>query len=42
LLDSADFEARIIPYLQSSGVVGAELTEREREVLRIAAPLIQE
>lgn len=42
LLSAADFEARIVPYLQSAGLIGAELTERDREILREAAPLIQE
>jgi glutamyl-tRNA synthetase len=42
LLAPEDFESRLVPYLQSAGVVGAELSEREKEILSIAAPLIQE
>ena len=42
LLQPADFEARLIPYLQSAGVLSKELSEREREILRLSAPLIQE
>jgi glutamyl-tRNA synthetase len=42
LLSAADFEARIVTYLQSAGLIGGELTERDREILREAAPLIQE
>ena len=42
LLSPEDFESRIVPYLQSAGVVGAELTDRDREILKAAAPLIQE
>ena len=42
LLTPEDFESRLVPYLQSAGVVGAELSDREREILSIAAPLIQE
>ncbi len=42
LLAADDFEARIVPYLQSAGVLGAGLRERDRAILREAAPLIQE
>ena len=42
LLEPSDFEARIIPYLQSAGLIGAEVTERDRAILREATPLIQE
>jgi len=42
LLSAADFEARIVPYLQSAGVLGAELSDRDRAILKDAAPLIQE
>jgi len=42
LLDVADFAERTIPYLQAAGVLGAEVTDAEREVLRQAAPLVQE
>ena len=42
LLSVEDFTKRIIPYLQSAGVVGKELTNKENEILKAAAPLIQE
>ena len=42
LLTPADFEARLVPYLQSAGVLSKAPTEREREILSAAAPLIQE
>ena len=42
LLAPEDFEARLVPYLQSAGVVGSSLTAREQEILSAAAPLIQE
>jgi glutamyl-tRNA synthetase len=42
LLNPEDFHSRIIPYLQSAGVIGASLTDREKEILDQAAPLIQE
>ncbi len=42
LLAADDFEARIVPYLQSAGVLGAGLRERDRAILREATPLIQE
>ncbi|GAA4364681.1 glutamate--tRNA ligase [Paeniglutamicibacter cryotolerans] len=42
LLEPADFRERLIPYLRAAGLVGAELTEREHEVLTEAAPLVQE
>jgi glutamyl-tRNA synthetase len=42
LLSAADFESRIVPYLQSAGVLGAELSDRDRAILKDAAPLIQE
>ncbi|MFC0582659.1 glutamate--tRNA ligase [Micrococcoides hystricis] len=41
MLDEADFTERLIPYLQAADVVGEDLTEREREILVAAAPLIQ-
>lgn len=45
LLEPADFRARLVPYLADGGVVSARdeagLTDREREVLAEAAPLIQ-
>ena len=42
LLEPKDFESRLVPYLQSAGVVGAQLSEREKQILATAAPLIQE
>jgi glutamyl-tRNA synthetase len=42
LLEPADFEARLVPYLQRAGLVGDVLTDREQEILRAGAPLIQE
>ena len=42
LLAAHDFLERIIPYLQSAGVLGSEVTTADREILAQAAPLIQE
>jgi glutamyl-tRNA synthetase len=42
LLGADDFKNRLVPYLQSAGLVGAELTAAEEAVLAQAAPLIQE
>jgi glutamyl-tRNA synthetase len=42
LLGLEDFTKRIIPYLQSAGVLGATVTDAEMEILTKAAPLIQE
>jgi glutamyl-tRNA synthetase len=42
LLSVEDFTKRIIPYLQSAGVLGATVSSAEVEVLAKAAPLIQE
>jgi glutamyl-tRNA synthetase len=42
LLSADDFAARLVPYLQKDGVVGAELTAEQAEILKAAAPLIQE
>lgn len=42
LLGDEDFAARLVPYLQKDGVVGAELTAEQAEILKAAAPLIQE
>jgi len=42
LLEPADFKARIVPYLQSAGVIGATVSAAEDAVLTAAAPLIQE
>ena len=42
LLEPADFKARLVPYLQSAGVLGASVSESEDAILSAAAPLIQE
>jgi glutamyl-tRNA synthetase len=42
LLALEDFTKRIIPYLQSAGVIGATVTDNEMAILTEAAPLIQE
>lgn len=42
LLDGEDFRERLIPYLQSVGVMSSTPSEREHEILAMAAPLIQE
>ena len=42
LLTTEDFKARLLPYLQSAGVVGATLSAAEQQILDAAAPLIQE
>jgi glutamyl-tRNA synthetase len=42
MLSLEDFAERLVPYLQSAGLVGKELSQREHEVLHAAAPLIQE
>ena len=42
LLTAEDFKARLLPYLQSAGVVGATLSAAEEQILDAAAPLIQE
>jgi glutamyl-tRNA synthetase len=42
LLDPADFLNRLIPYLQSAGVLGSTVSDAEQAVLAEASPLIQE
>ena len=42
LLTLDDFKSRLMPYLQSAGIVGATLTEQEDSILTAVAPLIQE
>lgn len=42
LLSAEDFKSRLLPYLQSAGVVGSTLTADEQAILDAAAPLIQE
>ena len=41
-LDPADLANRIVPYLVEAGVVVEPLTDRQREVLAAAVPLVQE
>jgi glutamyl-tRNA synthetase len=42
LLGPDDFKNRLVPYLQSAGLVGAELTAAQEAILAEAAPLVQE
>ena len=42
LLSAEDFKSRLLPYLQSAGLVGATLSSEEQQILDAAAPLIQE
>ena len=42
LLTPDDFKSRVVPYLQSAGIVGATLSANENEILDAACPLIQE
>jgi len=42
LLAADDFRSRIVPYLQSAGVLGSEITAQQEQILEAAAPLIQE
>ena len=42
LLTAEDFKSRLLPYLQSAGVVGAAISAGEQQILDAAAPLIQE
>ncbi|MCX6497029.1 MAG: glutamate--tRNA ligase [Rhodoluna sp.] len=42
LLSVEEFTKRIIPYLQSAGVLGSTVSSSELEILTKAAPLIQE
>jgi glutamyl-tRNA synthetase len=42
LLGADDFKNRLVPYLQSAGIVGSELTSEQENILSAAAPLIQE
>ncbi|MPZ63424.1 MAG: glutamate--tRNA ligase [Propionibacteriales bacterium] len=41
-LDTDDLAERIVPHLQRGGVLGDEVTDDQRAVLRAAAPLVQE
>ncbi|NKE09160.1 MULTISPECIES: glutamate--tRNA ligase [Kocuria] len=40
-LDPEEFRNRLVPYLQSGGVLDRELTERQNRILDAAAPLVQ-
>ena len=42
LLGLDDFKARLVPYLQSAGVLGGSVSAEEDAILTAAAPLIQE
>ncbi|GAA1340986.1 glutamate--tRNA ligase [Arthrobacter roseus] len=42
LLEVEDFRDRLVPYLRHAGLVGETLNLREEEILREAAPLVQE
>ena len=42
LLEPADFEARILPYLQSAGVLPASPSPEQLELLHKLSPLVQE
>jgi len=41
-LDTADFQARVVPYLQARGLVGEPVSDRDTEVLALIAPHVQE
>lgn len=42
LLSIDDFKQRLLPYLQSAGIIGSNLSAEEAMILDAAAPLIQE
>jgi glutamyl-tRNA synthetase len=42
LLTLDDFKSRLMPYLQSAGIVGATLSTKDDAILTAVAPLIQE
>jgi len=42
LLTPDDFRGRLVPYLQSAGVLPSSLNEAQESILRAAAPLVQE
>lgn len=42
LLDPEDFRMRLVPYLQSAGLLGPTISVRDMAILTEAAPLIQE
>ena len=41
-LDTEELARRMVPYLQAGGVLPEEVTEAQRDLLRAAAPLVQE
>lgn len=41
MLDEDEFGRRLLPFLQNAGLIDAEPTERQLEVLRQAVPLVQ-
>jgi len=41
-LSPADFMNRVIPYLQSAGILGPNISETDEQILKAACPLIQE
>lgn len=42
LLEPTDFAQRLLPYLQSEGIIGATPTAREQQIISAAGPLLQE
>ena len=42
LLNPADFEQRLIPYLKAQGLVATPPTDKQLEILKASAPLVQE
>ncbi|WP_299165594.1 glutamate--tRNA ligase [uncultured Arthrobacter sp.] len=42
LLEPEDFRMRLVPYLQSAGLIGGTISPRQLSILTEAAPLIQE
>ena len=42
LLGLEDFKSRLVPYLQSAGILGSTVTVEEDAILTAAAPLLQE
>ncbi len=42
LLGAEDFKGRLIPYLQSAGILGSTVTLEQDAILAAAAPLVQE
>lgn len=42
LLEPTDFAQRLLPYLQSEGIIGATPTVREQQIISAAGPLLQE